>query len=83
MKAFLKVHGHGITGVHHVGYRRFITGFAQSKGLSCNAVNNTHDYTVEVILAGDPEAIFRVIDAAKKGPPRARVLKVDCEFWEQ
>lgn len=83
MKAFLKVHGHGVTGVHHVGFRRFITNFANNLGIHCDAVNNTRDCTVEVTLAGDYENILRVIDAAKKGSPRARVLKVDCNIWEK
>lgn len=83
MKVFCKVHGHGVTGVHHVGFRRYITEYAQSKGVNCEATNNTSDYTVELILSGEAESVLKTIDAAKRGSPRSRVLKVDCEFWEQ
>lgn len=83
MKAFCKVHGHGVSGVQHVGFRRYITEYAKRLGVNCIAVNNTRDYTVELTLAGDDEKVLQVIDAAKRGSPRARVLKVDCEFWEQ
>lgn len=83
MKAFCKVHGHGVSGVQHVGFRRYITEVASRNGVTCEATNNTVDYTVELILSGPSESVLRTIDAAKQGSPRARVTHVDVEFWEQ
>jgi acylphosphatase len=40
-------------------------------------VRNCPDGTVEVLVAGDSDAVSRVLEAVRQGPPAARVEAVD------
>jgi acylphosphatase len=82
MKVLCIARGHGISGVQHVGYRRFIYTVAARNGVAASCENKP-DYTVHFILAGTQEAIYKTIAAARKGPGRARVLAVDVSVIEE
>jgi len=66
-----------ITGrVQGVGYRYALAAEAQAEGIN-GWVRNRRDGTVEAVVQGDPQAVARIIDWAKRGPPAARVTEVD------
>jgi len=44
-------------------------------------VRNTHDGRVEAVFEGEKEDVEKVIDFCRRGPPGARVAKVDVH-WE-
>ena len=41
-------------------------------------VANRPDGTVEAVLEGEPDAVERLVDFCRKGPPHAAVEKVDA-----
>lgn len=65
-----------ITGrVQGVGYRFWAMRTAGSLGLR-GWVRNRSDGSVEVLATGAPEAVAAMIEASRKGPAGARVVKV-------
>jgi len=44
-------------------------------------VRNTSDGRVEAVFEGEKEGVEKVIDFCRRGPPGARVTKVDVQ-WE-
>jgi acylphosphatase len=68
----LVIHGR----VQGVGYRAFVEEEAATFGLE-GWVRNRRDGTVEVVVAGSPEAVDAMIAACRKGPFSARVDRVD------
>lgn len=45
-------------------------------------VRNTHDGRVEAVFEGEREDVEKVIEFCRRGPPGARVTKVDVR-WEE
>jgi acylphosphatase len=65
-----------ITGrVQGVGYRLWATRVAASLGLR-GWVRNRSDGSVEALVTGRPENVAAMIEACRKGPIGARVIKV-------
>ena len=64
--------------VQGVGYRYFLRAEAQAAGIN-GWVRNRRDGTVEAVLQGDPQAVEAVVEWAKRGPPGARVTRVDTQ----
>ena len=62
--------------VQGVGYRAFVEYTALDHGLE-GWVRNRRDSSVEAVFAGPPEAVARMIEACRRGPPGARVDAVD------
>jgi acylphosphatase len=58
--------------VQGVGYRAWATRIAAELGLR-GWVRNRRDGTVEILATADEEAIAAMIEAARAGPPAARV----------
>jgi acylphosphatase len=67
--------------VQGVGFRDWLMGEAMAAGLS-GWVRNRADGTVEALLAGEAQAVARVVAACRIGPPAARVLAVEEEAAE-
>ena len=63
--------------VQGVNYRSAMQDEAFRIGLS-GWVRNRRDGTVEAYLCGTPQAIERMLDWARSGPPLARVDKVEA-----
>ena len=64
--------------VQGVGYR----GALRRQALACGLagwVRNRHDGTVEAVLQGDAHSVEDVIAWARRGPPAARVDRVDAQ----
>jgi acylphosphatase len=62
--------------VQGVGYRWWAR--QEARRLSLDGwVRNRLDGTVELVAAGPPEAIDRLVQACRRGPPAADVLSVD------
>jgi acylphosphatase len=64
--------------VQGVGYRDWTIMAARRLGLS-GWVRNRIDGSVEALIVGADEAVGRMIDACRRGPPAARVDNVDVE----
>jgi acylphosphatase len=64
--------------VQGVGYRWWTRGQAQRLGIA-GTVRNCPDGSVEVDARGSAEAIGKLRDALRKGPPGASVSSVDEE----
>lgn len=64
--------------VQGVGYRDALRGEAEACGLA-GWVRNRRDGTVEAVLQGDSAAVQAVLDWARRGPPAARVDRVDAQ----
>lgn len=64
--------------VQGVGYRAWLTGEAEARGLSGWA-RNRKDGTVEAVLCGPEEAVAALIAKCSYGPGMARVDTVDDE----
>lgn len=77
MKKRLRVIIHGK--VQGVNFRWATMEEADHLGL-CGMVRNTPDRKVEAVFEGDEEAIVKILDFLKKGPPAARVSMVE-EFY--
>jgi acylphosphatase len=64
--------------VQGVGYRYWLSREARAAGISGWA-RNTRDGNVEAVLAGDDEAVARLVERCKIGPGSARVTGVTQE----
>ena len=66
-----------VTGrVQGVGYRAFVEAEARARGLS-GWVRNLRDGSVEALLSGPAEAVDDMLAAMRRGPPAARVERLD------
>jgi acylphosphatase len=63
--------------VQGVGYRDALCREALARGVS-GWVRNRRDGTVEALLQGDALAVEQVIAWARRGPPAARVDRLDA-----
>jgi acylphosphatase len=61
--------------VQGVGYRWWAVGAARRLGL-CGWVRNRRDGSVELLAIGDAEAIDRLAELCREGPPAAAVTAV-------
>lgn len=61
--------------VQGVGYRVAFSRQARALQLS-GWVRNRLDGSVEAMVAGDPAALQKIVDWARRGPPGARVSKL-------
>lgn len=62
--------------VQNCGFRDFLVRRAGELHVA-GWVRNLRDGRVEMLVAGDPAAIDALIEAARQGPPRARVDHVE------
>ena len=71
-----------ITGrVQGVGYRDSLR--SQALGAGCTGwVRNRRDGSVEAVIEGPPEAVAGVLAWARRGPPAARVDRVEVSEAE-
>ena len=67
--------------VQGVGYRDWLVRQAGAAGLS-GWVRNRADGTVEALLSGEEAAVGAVLLAARRGPPLARVDRIEESFAE-
>lgn len=65
--------------VQGVAFRHHTSRFAQSQGVT-GWVRNLPTGEVEALLEGDTEAVGRVIDWCRQGPPAAQVSEVKIEW---
>jgi acylphosphatase len=65
---------HGL--VQGVFFRETIRRLAQEQGVS-GWVRNTWEGTVEAVFEGPPEAVERLVGFVHRGPPSARVERVE------
>ncbi|MBX9828258.1 MAG: acylphosphatase [Xanthobacteraceae bacterium] len=63
-------------GVQGVGFRAFVEQAASERGLA-GWVRNRRSGTVEAVLDGEAADVDAVIAACRKGPPSARVDRID------
>lgn len=63
--------------VQGVGYRDWVVRTAQRTGLT-GWVRNTKDGRVEILAAGEEEALTALVDGAGTGPAQARVTNVEA-----
>jgi acylphosphatase len=61
--------------VQGVGYRASFEARARAL-LLCGWVRNRLDGSVEAVVHGDPEAVERIIEWSRRGPPAAQVRDV-------
>ena len=61
--------------VQGVGFRWWVAQRAEARGLE-GWVRNRRDGTVEALFHGPPDAVRRVIESCREGPPSARVRAV-------
>lgn len=64
--------------VHGVSFRSSMAQLASDLGVR-GWVRNLPDGSVEAFLEGDERKVSRLLDWAKKGPPRARVDRLEVE----
>lgn len=64
--------------VQGVGYRDFVHGEAEARGLA-GWVRNRRDGTVEAVVSGAAESIDEFIAACWRGPPSSRVADIQIE----
>jgi len=74
----LRIHGR----VQGVFYRGWAVEAARDLGLS-GWVRNRRDGTVEMVISGDEDEVRTMIEHARRGPPAARVERVDIEEIEE
>ena len=74
MTRHLRIYGR----VQGVGYRDALRRVALARGLA-GWVRNRRDGTVEAVLQGDPLAVEAVVAWARRGPPAARVDRLEVE----
>jgi acylphosphatase len=70
----LRIHGR----VQGVFYRAWSADVGRALGLR-GWVRNRADGTVEMLVAGEEEAVRRLIESCRAGPPAARVERIDVE----
>ena len=70
-----RVRAHGR--VQGVFFRDSVRRQALDAGVS-GWVENRPDGAVEAIFEGDQEAVRRTVEFCRRGPPRAKVLDVEC-----
>ena len=61
--------------VQGVGFRQFVVAAARAEGVQ-GWVRNCDDGSVEALLEGEAEAVLRVEQAVRHGPPLSRVESV-------
>lgn len=71
----LVIHGR----VQGVGFRASLAWEAQKEGLT-GWVRNRHDGTVEAMICGSDDAVAAMIAWSRRGPPGARVDRVEVEL---
>jgi len=71
----LVIHGR----VQGVGFRASLAWAAQQEGVG-GWVRNRRDGTVEAMICGSDEAVAAMIAWARRGPPGARVDRVEVEL---
>ncbi|MBI4989610.1 MAG: acylphosphatase [Rhodocyclales bacterium] len=71
----LVIHGR----VHGVGFRASLAWEADKLGIT-GWVRNRRDGTVEAMICGGDEAVATMIAWARRGPPGARVDRVEVEL---
>ena len=64
-----------------VGFRMYFAEEARGRGVT-GWVRNRRDGTVEAIIQGPPDAVEKVIEWARHGPPSARVTDVQVKETE-
>ena len=64
--------------VQGVGYRDWAMGTAQRLGLT-GWVRNRRDGAVEALIVGEEDAVGKMIEACRRGPPAARVDEIDVD----
>ena len=67
--------------VQGVGFRRYVQIHAIRLGIKGYA-KNLEDGTVEVVAEGYEEALQKLLEYIKRGPPLSRVEKVEYRFSE-
>jgi acylphosphatase len=67
--------------VQGVGYRDWLVREAERLGLA-GWVRNREDGSVEAVLAGEEAAVQAALTACRRGPPLARVDRIDERFCE-
>ena len=68
--------------VQGVGFRYALQHEARRLGLT-GWVRNRHDGSVEAAVCGPPEAVEKLIDWARHGPPSARVTDLKVSAHDQ
>jgi acylphosphatase len=68
-------------GVQGVGYREWMQRQAQRLGVH-GWVRNRRDGAVEALVAGEEAAVQALLTACRKGPPLARVERIEESFSE-
>jgi acylphosphatase len=63
--------------VQGVGFRYFVTHSARQQGLR-GWVRNRRDGSVETLLIGEEAAVTAVTEQCRRGPPHARVDRLDA-----
>ena len=74
----IRVHGH----VQGVWFRDWTNREAHRLGVD-GWVRNRRDGAVEVLAAGEPDAVAALIEMLREGPPRARVDYLDIEQTDE
>jgi len=74
----LRIHGR----VQGVFYRGWAIQAARALDLS-GWVRNREDGTVEMVISGDEDEVRTMTERAHRGPPAARVERVDVEEMEE
>ena len=64
--------------VQGVGYRAWMAREAHRLGVA-GWVRNRHDGSVEAVAAGPDDAVDVLLEWAQRGPPAARVARIDVE----
>ena len=67
--------------VQGVGYRAALCAEAETCGIA-GWVRNRRDGSVEAVVQGSPEAVERILDWARHGPPGARVTGCEAQAAE-
>jgi len=58
------------------------TQYEANRGNVSGWVRNTADGRVEAVFEGEKEAVEELIDFCRRGPPGARVIKVDVQWQD-
>ncbi|QIW24151.1 acylphosphatase [Sulfolobus sp. S-194] len=76
-RMYVKVYGI----VQGVGFRRYVQIHAARLGIKGYA-KNLPDGSVEVVAEGYEEALQKLLEYIKRGPPLSRVEKIEYRFYE-